>query len=129
MSEHKIVIDTEKSIAPEGWEFTGEYRKALSGEFCLLDFGHIYQGASLEPHPILRKKKSERKRVELHGLYWTIDYIDFTVISKLDCQEFRDERRFASGNYFYSREVAEEAAHRVKETLAAYHQEILDSLG
>jgi hypothetical protein len=128
MSEHKIVIDTEKSIAPEGWEFTGEFRRTLSVEFYLGDNGNATPGPSAYSHPILRKKKPERKRVGLHELYWTIDIDSFSIVSRLDCRGSKDERRFTIGNYFHSREEAEEAARRLKETLAAYNQEILDSL-
>ena len=49
----KIVIDTEKSEAPEGYEFTGEYRAAKLSEHYW-DNGEVKPSASSCEYPILR---------------------------------------------------------------------------
>jgi len=55
--------------APSGYEWTREYRKPVTGEHSAVwasSLGWVlYEGASLEEHPILRKVKPPTVMVEL----------------------------------------------------------------
>ena len=76
------------------------------------------------------KWNAEEKRVEnirwraTAGKSYFIFTSDFDSSCFTECFATSDTRFYNCGNYFQSKEHAEEAARRVKETLRKYHEEI-----
>ena len=68
------------------------------------------------------QKRSEW-RAKKDGDYYFID-VDLTVKSIDDTYSTFDNKLWDNFNYFRTKEQAEEAAKRVKETLRKYHEEI-----
>nr|DAJ81262.1 MAG TPA: hypothetical protein [Caudoviricetes sp.] len=64
-----------------------------------------------------------RWRAEDGKEYYYVDNQEIIIVDKED-GHWADENRYRIGNYFHTREQAEEAARRVKETLRKYHEEI-----
>lgn len=70
-----------------------------------------------------KKVEKTRWRAEEGDGYFYVDNQGRKIAKNEECK-FVDEDRFAFGNYFRTKEQAEEAARRVKETLQKYHEEI-----
>lgn len=76
------------------------------------------------------KLNAEEKRVE--KLLWRADageeyyFIDSSLkVMKIEeCWSILCSEHYSASNYFHTKEQAEEAAKRVKETLRNYHEEI-----
>ena len=86
----------------EGFEYTGEYRKAKSGEYWGVGFT-IYTGPSINPYPILREK---RWRAEYGGDYWTYDYSDTDIGRATEMHTSGDNRSYRTGLYWKTEEEA-----------------------
>lgn len=64
-----------------------------------------------------------RWRAEDGRIYFCIDNQGIVIVDK-ECGYYVDKNRHEYGNYFHTKEQAEEAAKRVKETLKKFHEEI-----
>jgi len=64
-----------------------------------------------------------RWRAEDGRIYFFIDNQGIVIVDK-ECGYYVDKNRHEYGNYFHTKEQAEEAAKRMKETLRKYHEEI-----
>lgn len=84
----KIVIDTEKSVAPEGFELTGEYRKSELGEYFLSGCEAVLFGKGNllpdEHNPILKKKPPQFSFDNLQVHKYADDYFRVTIFFKTD---------------------------------------------
>lgn len=71
------------------------------------------------------KKRVEtiRWRAEKGENYFLLNRTTFEVDHYYECFDEVDAKLYKYGNYFRTREQAEEAARRVKETLRKYHEE------
>lgn len=73
---------------------------------------------------------AEEKRVEKVRWRASFDERYYYINSSLDClsdiedSHIFDKERWEEGNYFHTKEQAEEAAKRIKEVLFKYHEEI-----
>ena len=99
---------------------------------------HSFRHASEEEKQLLFDKMKEKrlqwnaeeKRVEnirwraTAGKSYFIFTSDFDSSCFTECFATSDTRFYNCGNYFQTKEHAEEAARRVKETLRKYHEEI-----
>lgn len=76
------------------------------------------------------KWNAEEKRVEKVRWRASFDERYYYINSSLDClsdiedSHIFDKERWEEGNYFHTKEQAEEAAKRIKEVLCNYHEEI-----
>lgn len=64
-----------------------------------------------------------RWRAEDGRIYFCIDNQGIVIVDK-ECGYYVDKNRHEYGNYFHTKEQAEEAAKRMKEVLRKYHEEI-----
>lgn len=64
-----------------------------------------------------------RWRAEDGRIYFCIDNQGIVIVDK-ECGYYVDKNRHEYGNYFHTKEQAEEAAKRMKGTLRKYHEEI-----
>ena len=64
-----------------------------------------------------------RWRAEDGRIYFCIDNQGIVIVDK-ECGYYVDKNRHEYGNYFHTKEQAEEAAKRMKEVLRQYHEEI-----
>ena len=71
------------------------------------------------------KKRVEkiRWRAEDGRIYFCIDNQGIVIVDK-ECGYYVDKNRHEYGNYFHTKEQAEEAAKRMKEVLRKYHEDI-----
>ena len=95
----------------EGFEYTGEYRKAKSGEYWGVGFT-IYTGPSINPYPILREK---RWKAEFGGSYYTIACGG--VVYTTEDDSFSDVDAYSAGLYWKTEEEAESALKKITEML------------
>lgn len=77
----------------------------------------------LQWNPEEKQVKKIRWRAEEGDGYFYVDNQGRKIAKNEECK-FVDEDRFAFGNYFRTKEQAEEAARRIKEVLIKYHEEI-----
>lgn len=73
------------------------------------------------PEPYV-KPEPKRWKPKAYECYWTVDNDGLKNFMWKD--DYIDCERFAAFNYFQTREQAEEAARRVRETLLNYHKEL-----
>lgn len=120
MNKPQIKIDIANSVAPDGYEFTGEYRQVEKGEYCLFPWGALLMREKTCAHyPILRKIKPKRWRAGPKGIYFYVDG-DATVRDHIDRRDEIDEHLYAIGNHFRTEVEADEVAELFKQTLANY---------
>ena len=116
-----IKIDVANSIAPDGYEFTGEYRAPEEGEPFSYEGIVEFGGKFTDEFPILRKIKSKRWRAKYgadKAYFYISEFlkVEFTWENTLTV----DDRRYKIGNYFQTEEEALEVAELLKQTLASY---------
>jgi len=104
---------------PEGYEYTGEYRKPREGEYALHntivlkcdndEYNHF--------HFILRKK---RWRASKGSKYFNVECYG-KACHDTDMQTYGDDLRYEIGNYFKTEAEAQKAADKLKEFLMQFH--------
>ena len=104
----------------EGYEYTGEYRFPIVGEYFLKSFKvqQANQTQCLFPRSILKKK---RWRAEKDCRYFMIDNT-VSVVDCFDIYKLTDDRRYFFGNYFKTEEQAEGGVESLKKLLQEYHR-------
>jgi len=120
--ETHIVIDTDKSVAPEGFEFTGEYRKPEQGEY--FDEGNnvrlcTHYGQYALRYPILKKK---RFKPENNEIYYSIGS-ELTVNQNCWCGCSYEIRLYEAGNCYQTEEDALKAKPGLRDTYMSVHDE------
>ena len=95
-------LEIEVPEPPEGYEYTGEYRRSSEGEL-FLDDGMVLAGQSVAPWLILRKKRW-RANNELRYYCYVENNGDIFTIE--DYQDYLDNSRYEKGNYFRTKEEA-----------------------
>ena len=103
--------------AIEGWEYTGEWRHAKTGE-GMIDTGgnlHVHTSPyrSVGKYPILHRK---RWRAEHKKIYYNLNTC-LIVDSTSEYYSDGDNLRYQVGNYFQTKEEAEQARERVIKAL------------
>jgi hypothetical protein len=97
----------------EGWEYIGEFRRANCGEGFIDPHCDLIEWKASEPtgrcYPILHRK---RWRAEKTCPYYYISSC-LKVILTVDTDEIKDHYRYQAGNYFRTKEEAEQAKERV----------------
>ena len=112
----KITVDLPP--APEGYEYTGEYRNALSGEPFLGHSGAIrHTGKTAYAYLILRKVQWRAREGEPYFFFSLSSGRRCLVSEALETSFGLDDIQHASGNYFKTREEAEEKAKAVYQLL------------
>ena len=91
----------------EGFEYTGEYRKAKSGEYWGVGFT-IYTGPSINPYPILREK---RWRADFKTGYFTLcgGKVSYAIEDNCDI----DTRIYNIGFYWKTEQEANAALKKI----------------
>lgn len=104
----KVYIDLEKSMPPEGFEFTGDFRRAEVGEWYLLGpkARHAALASTGGSRPILKKL---RWRAAEDETYWYINS------AGSPCRDYESRTQLHSdrhhvGNYFETWEQARDFA-------------------
>lgn len=111
----KLVIDLEKSVPPEGYEFSGEFRIAREEEYYLSSSLEVIRAGytdTMALYPILRKK---RWRAEDHGMYWYVDTDTDMVVEGLDNRTHRATSHYCMGNYFKEQDEAVKYLKKIRE--------------
>lgn len=84
---------------------------------CTDDNSMFFNGFELE---ILELPEPKRWRAETYGNYWFIAEEDFDVLECRDTNTIIDISRYECGNYFKTKEEAEEMADKIKELFRHY---------
>lgn len=108
--------NTEWSTNPDGWHIaTDEEKQTLFDKM---------KEQGLRWNAEEKRVEKIRWRAKKGGNYFLLNRTTFEVDHYYDCFDEVDAKLYKYGNYFRTREQAEEAAKRVKETLRKYHEEI-----
>ena len=118
------------------WSFKSHYNEGYDKD-AYFNNGAFRHATEEEKQLLFAKMKeqglrwnAEEKRVEKVRWrakkgenYFLLNRITFEVDHYYECFDEVDAKLYKYGNYFRTREQAEEAARRVKETLRKYHEE------
>ena len=118
----KIKIDTENSEAPEGFDFTGEYRKPKKGEWYFADPKPIMASFDFTnaPYPILSKKEPKLRIFEDGDEYFTCKgLVEIDELTSYGCGNGGLHR-------WRKREHAQEFADKCKELAKELHEKFGD---
>ena len=101
--------------------FTNKFRLATEEEKQLLFDKMKEQG--LKWNAKEKRVEKIRWRAPEKSYYWCCS-IDLSIMKTADYRYEADQKMCNCGNYFHTKEQAEEAAKRIKEVLFKYHEEI-----
>ncbi len=108
----KVEIDMPE--LPDGWEYTGEYRRAGCADYYIHSMeGSILMGRSEAKHPLVRRR---RWRAALGQPYFYVNYA-CEVVDTEACGGTHDGVLHGLGNHFRTKEEAELAASKFKQML------------
>lgn len=113
----KVLIsnNTEWSTNPAGWHIaTDEEKQTLFDKM---------KEQGLQWNEEEKRVEKMRWRAKKGENYFLLNRTDFEVDHYYECFDEVDAKLYKYGNYFRTREQAEEAARRMKETLRKYHEE------
>jgi hypothetical protein len=102
---------------PEGWEYTGEYRRPAKGEGWLGIHGNSFDtSGGVAPLGCFFILKPVKWRAEQGEMFYLVTN-RMTVTSTTDIRTKSDNVQYESGNYFRTEKEAENAASAIKELL------------
>lgn len=121
MSDTKetVTVKMELPAPPEGWEYTGEYREPLEGEWCLTCEGEILQGdgdQDWSKYPIIRKKKWYPKEGDMVW-HTTLDSSGSAVLSIPWNGGTIQSGLFKDGRIYRTEQAAQTALDRIRSVL------------
>ena len=113
----KVLIynDTEWSTNPAGWHIATEEERQL-----LFD---KMKERGLQWNAEKKRVEKIRWRAKRHETYYSV-HMCLSVVNTIETYKSFDDKLWDNFNYFRTKEQAEEAAKRVRETLRKYHEEI-----
>lgn len=117
----KLVLDLEKSVAPEGYQFAdSEVRHPKEGEYYGNSHGyageanHDFTGGN---YPIL--KKAEPWRADSGRVYYSVKWRGdrFIIWSYIEFNTELDKRRYKSGHYWKTRNEGDETLNKLNSVI------------
>lgn len=120
---YKILKDTPDVNAGTVGEIQGDFFH-FKNRFGKFNYGNAtFHKDIVENNPDWFEPVIERWRANKNEYYFFI-YHAMTIQTDIDLYLYMDTARFECGNYFKTREQAEEASRRIKKVLMDYHAEI-----
>lgn len=119
-----VHVDTSEQLCKEPyfrWNEWHDWRLATDEEKQFLFDKMEEQGLRWNAEE--KRVEKIRWRAEDGRIYFCIDNQGIVIVDK-ECGYYVDKNRHEYGNYFHTKEQAEEAAKRMKEVLRKYHEEI-----
>lgn len=115
-------VEIELPELPDGWEYTGEFRRAEHGEYIAMfaDNRALVVSAECRADQDVFIVKPKRWRAERHDEYWYFASRGF-LQSDIENGSAVDALRWKFGNYFKTAQEAEAVLEKVEALLLSLH--------